>query len=578
MSRHLIYKQKVTMNLPRREEAFAFQKRVSDFFQYQLNDSLEHVLDQAFPPDKIVRIDSLSLDLGNINAQNFEQEFKARFVEALIKSLASKKDELNIAGDEENVTNNTQSLVNSLIFFLEKGYLPWYSAVKKKADWETEMRDKLSEREYKYFLDWLRANYKESPVIVERLVLQFSDHFIGELLSNLAPAFSEPWDLLFADCDLILNSIGDSIALNHRKKKKTQVQGPEILRSKFKRSVIRSKIWEYAFDVLLDQKVNDQAFNILKSLAQYFEFDDEDIILINENAISKNLKTRAVKQAFEKLVDSRINNKNDRKRTRGDSSQHKRFNENKGADAATENTKDISAKHKTNADSTAESTSSENSARQNQASGNNELPDTGGKDGAASTANKNQEQLKAATAAQTRNKKKHLPDTGDLIDVNNCGVVILHPFLKAYFADLNLLADSDFIDSEARARAVLLLNYLATGKADAAEFDLTLQKVLCGYPLEDTLEASIQLTDKEKTESDNLLNAVIDYWPPLKNTSIAGLRSTFLQRNGNLELKESGWLLKVEQKTVDILLGKLAWGFSTIRLPWMKKMLSVDWC
>ena len=174
------------MNLPRKEDAFAFQARVSDLLQHGLNDSLGDVLDHAFPPDKIVRIDSLSIDLGKINAQNFEQEFKARFIEALTKSLSSKKEDLNFAGDEDGVLSKAQSLVNGLIFFLERGYLPWYSLVKKKADWETELLNSLSESEYRYFLKWLGDNYKESPVIIERLVLQFSDSFIAELLSKIA--------------------------------------------------------------------------------------------------------------------------------------------------------------------------------------------------------------------------------------------------------------------------------------------------------------------------------------------------------------------------------------------------------
>ncbi len=79
-------------------------------------------------------------------------------------------------------------------------------------------------------------------------------------------------------------------------------------------------------------------------------------------------------------------------------------------------------------------------------------------------------------------------------------------------------------------------------------------------------------------ESEALLQSVIRYWPPLKNTSVDGLRHSFLQREGKLEQKQNGWLLTVEQKTIDILLDKLPWGFSTVTLPWMKEMISVDWC
>ena len=161
--------------------------------------------------------------------------------------------------------------------------------------------------------------------------------------------------------------------------------------------------------------------------------------------------------------------------------------------------------------------------------------------------------------------------------MSNSGIVILHPFLKSYFESLELLAEKKFINDEARQRAVLLLHYLATGETKVAEFNLTLQKVICGYPLDDTLPDELQLTEKEITESESLLNAVTNYWVPLNNTSVQGLRNSFLQREGKLELRENGWLLTIEQKTLDILLGKLPWGISTIRLPWMEQLLNVDW-
>jgi hypothetical protein len=181
--------------------------------------------------------------------------------------------------------------------------------------------------------------------------------------------------------------------------------------------------------------------------------------------------------------------------------------------------------------------------------------------------------------AQAKRLKTMPKDAGEegALFVKSSGVVLLHFFLAPYFEDLKLLADGKFVSEKAHQRAVLLLHYLATGETEAAEFELALQKILCGYPMEDTLPASVRLTKREKAESDKLLNAVIDYWTPMKNTSIAGLRGTFLQRDGKLTPKENGWLLTVEQKTVDILLGKLPWGFSTIRLSWMDEVLNVDW-
>ena len=50
-----------------------------------------------------------------------------------------------------------------------------------------------------------------------------------------------------------------------------------------------------------------------------------------------------------------------------------------------------------------------------------------------------------------------------------------------------------------------------------------------------------------------------------------------MQREGKLTRKPFDWLLQVEQKTLDILLGRLPWGLSMIKLPWMPEMLRVEW-
>jgi len=73
------------------------------------------------------------------------------------------------------------------------------------------------------------------------------------------------------------------------------------------------------------------------------------------------------------------------------------------------------------------------------------------------------------------------------------------------------------------------------------------------------------------------LIAVINHWEVLKNTSADGLREAFLQRRGKLSRVDGGWLMQVEQRAIDVLLNKLPWGISIIKLPWMNEMLFVEW-
>ena len=175
-------------------------------------------------------------------------------------------------------------------------------------------------------------------------------------------------------------------------------------------------------------------------------------------------------------------------------------------------------------------------------------------------------------------KRKRIDQPEDDFFIPNCGMVILHPFLLMYFRELGLAEENTFKSNEKKQHAVLLLHHLATGETEMPEYNLTLFKVLCDVDIEDPVPNFIELTETEKNESANLLKAVTRHWEPLHNTSTEGLRYSFFNREGKLVPTENGWILKVEQKTIDILLDKLPWGIGTIKLPWMKKTLNVEWC
>jgi hypothetical protein len=66
-------------------------------------------------------------------------------------------------------------------------------------------------------------------------------------------------------------------------------------------------------------------------------------------------------------------------------------------------------------------------------------------------------------------------------------------------------------------------------------------------------------------------------WQSLGNTSIAGLRESFLQREGRLLWNDDAWSLSVSAAAYDMLLDTLPWSLSAIRLGWMKQVLHVQW-
>lgn len=165
--------------------------------------------------------------------------------------------------------------------------------------------------------------------------------------------------------------------------------------------------------------------------------------------------------------------------------------------------------------------------------------------------------------------------TKDEIYIANAGLVLLHPFIELFFEELKIAENGQLKKAQ---RAVSLLQWLATGQLNAPEYELPLNKLLCGISLEEPVIGIGKLTKREKNEAQNLMEAVVRHWEVLKNTSPAGLQGNFLCREGKLTQKNDGdWLLQVERKSIDILLDHLPWSISMVKLPWMPQILWVEW-
>ena len=166
------------------------------------------------------------------------------------------------------------------------------------------------------------------------------------------------------------------------------------------------------------------------------------------------------------------------------------------------------------------------------------------------------------------------PDLEEGVHIGCAGVVLLHPFLPRLFAALGIATEKELLQPE---RALALLHFLATGQRSAPEYELLLPKLLCNVPLDEPVKSRIELTSAEEEEAVALLSAVIRHWSALGDTSVDGLRGSFLVRPGQLSRRGSDDLLQVEARSYDLLLDRLPWGVGLIQLPWMKNILWVEW-
>lgn len=165
----------------------------------------------------------------------------------------------------------------------------------------------------------------------------------------------------------------------------------------------------------------------------------------------------------------------------------------------------------------------------------------------------------------------------DPMYINHSGLILLAPYLGMLFDKCGLTTNNVFIDTTSQSRAVHLLEYAATGKIGLEEHDLTINKILCGMQISDPIASLSDISSQEKEVIDSLLHAVTKQWTPLKNTSIQGLRTSFLERAGKLEEEQDAYFLKVEQMAFDMLLDQISWNITKIKLSWMHKILLVEW-
>lgn len=166
---------------------------------------------------------------------------------------------------------------------------------------------------------------------------------------------------------------------------------------------------------------------------------------------------------------------------------------------------------------------------------------------------------------------------GEGVSISNAGMVLCWPFFGRFFAALGLVEQGKFKGQQAEERAVQLLQYLTTGLTSFEEWDLSLNKILCGVSLITPISPTLELTVEEDELVRKLINGTIFNWEKIRGTKLETFRETFLVRQGMLYEKDNRWELIVERKAYDMLMDTMNWNISMINLSWMKKRLNVQW-
>lgn len=175
---HIIEKVFFEVNTSNIKTANSIKNNINSFLLNELFPRLELLFNEYNIPETAVRFDKLNINLSVDDINNLEgvkykiyNELERRFKQQF-KSNGFGSSDLNPDKSAIQRISHSKDLETTFLFFLENGYLPWYSKqeyiteITEEKNWELRLNDQN-------FLNQLIEVLKSKAVVVERFILQF---------------------------------------------------------------------------------------------------------------------------------------------------------------------------------------------------------------------------------------------------------------------------------------------------------------------------------------------------------------------------------------------------------------------
>jgi Contractile injection system tape measure protein len=571
---HIIGRTVLEIDIDRLDDAWSFQAEISDILQQQGIPAMAQLFDRLVGDERTIRLDRLVVELAPIDRHFLADEFVRNLLDALNLTLTDRlADRLPIDSAETKIQARSEADWEVFLYFLQYGRLPWWCPT---ADWQTWLP--RWEAVMQTGGDWqvpLRALLDRDPSAQRRLIAQFDPGFRHQLVLQLQPTWFV-WTNLLSQAQQLIQAVG----LSRSNSEQLETQAWLLLLTELGRESSLSRpfptadwirawltdlvqIWR---STASEQTLTPQSSETSAPSTPTIDPDSTvDRVSIEPQAIFyqrlRTIVSELPSAEKSQWLTALLNLAPPQENSLSQQTRWQSLSERESPDRAQSDPSDLRLAAQTTDPEVRSLVRTEDVLSQIEI----RSPATHRVTPPAQIQRSSDSQISPAEA------------TAGLF-VDRAGLVILHPFLSPYFAEVGLLNGNEFRDEIAQQTAIYLLHYLATGQTDAPESELVIPKLLCGLHLNAPVVRGIELPAAALTEGENLLQTAIDYWQVLKNTSPDGLREGFLQRGGKLTLQDdNSWRLQVEQQSIDVLLGSLPWGINVIKLPWLECLIMVEW-
>lgn len=474
---HIIGRQRIRLRYNGTTDPLALRQKISNVCTDELPTRLNKLLDQYDDKDFVLHIDKLDVSVSLDDDGNLEEKLARAIIEKVEAVLRHK-----LKQRSSRPLSIDKSLARTLLFYLEKGYLPWWSLVKDTAAFNEALQQALEGASLaRTILSILPA--LSSADARRRLDSLLSEEQFTALVLATGILSAAEWKTWQAHAELISRHVS--------------------LRGK---SAIIYRLFREA--VLETIHAADAATEGCKVLPGLFMIALKRKGILLEKELIRSLPDTAIQEALLTIV--------------------------------------------------------------------NTFPQEAERQDIKTSRAKQDDKKLRTTPESPQGKERNIqtPAEDESSSIGNAGLVLIALYLPAFFRNIGLLEDGKLTDIP---RTVVLLRYLVYESEVFQEFEVVLEKILCGVPLAASVEAGHRISIEEKEQAEALLQSVIEHWTVLKNTTPSGLRNSFLQREGRIVFKNNQWELAVQKQAHDILLEYIPWNISLIKLPWMEHLLTVKW-
>jgi hypothetical protein len=511
-----IRKQTIQFYYSGKTDGFALQKEVSDWCNFTLIPEIEKQLEVFCLNDNYLSIDKLEIE-ATVDSKDWKQKISDELIFALKQKLNKYKPAKS--DNKKETTSKRAKFAELLIFYFKTGYLPWWGKSILEDDFKTDFRKwintEMSTKSAEIFREQLYQIISQK--VAERVVNQLPVKLFFKFVENIYKETSE----IISQYEFFLNKVILKNISPEEKKVITKSVYSQLLfmTVKYKGNIEPELILPFLYEELKTisgaQKVIKPAPGIIKEKVNPFVQAWQELLIFESKkpAILTEDKKGKIKKTGKDPAIKKIVKQETESETAG-SGDEKQFKYNKIIDKLSKSETIKEGKYET------------------------------------------------------------LEELKDGIFIDNAGAVIFAAFLPALFKKLELEKNGQLVKPDL---AALIIQYCVSGNQQMEEYELVLAKILCGLDVEYPVNTTYKISKEQIAEVNEMLQSLIEYWSALQNTSVEGLRESFLIRSGKLSFVNDEWLLLVEQKSFDMLLERIPWSISMIKLPWMTNILKTEW-